>query len=251
MITRLSIVIISWNTLHRLRPCLEAMSDVLNRQDVELIWVDNGSTDGAAEFMAKTYQDSKRILLEKNRGVAVARNRGIEQANGEYVLLLDDDTIPSAEAIDRMMQHLDTTPTAGLCAVALKSPEGDLQDSFKAFPSPLVKLRNVIAARIGKKRETKLPEGIIHPVYVIGACQMFRRKIIGNVGLLDEAIFFGPEDADFCLRISKAGYTIDYLPDAHIIHHWRRMTTRSLTNKTSRMHIRALLHFYVKQRRVF
>ncbi len=251
MTIRLSIVIISWNTLHRLHPCLEAISDVLNRPDVELIWVDNGSTDGASTYMEQTHPDSQRILLEENRGVAYARNRGIERARGQYVLLLDDDTIPSAAAIDRMAEHLDTHPSAGLCTVALVSPEGELQDSFKAFPSPLVKLRNVIAARLGAKRTTRLPEGIIHPVYVIGACQMFRRELVDSIGLLDEAIFFGPEDADFCLRISKAGYTIDYIPDTSIVHHWRRMTTRSLTNRVSRMHISALLHFYIRQRRLF
>lgn len=247
----LSIVIISWNSLPRLRDCIEALAPVLARPETTLYWIDNGSSDGAYEYMAGHCPDARLFRFDTNRGVAAARNVGLSRSQSDYTLILDDDTIPTAEAIDRMTSHLDANPATGICAVALRAPDGSLQDSFKGFPSPLVKIANVVRARLGIGRRVRLPQGVIHPTYVIGACQMIRTDVIRRIGLLDEQIFFGPEDADYCLRASAAGYSIDYLPDASMIHHWQRSTTRSLTSAAARRHISALLHFYRRHRRLF
>ena len=247
----LSIVIISWNSLPMLRRCLESLNPVLSRPDVELIWVDNGSTDGAADFMAERYPQARTRLLPENRGVAYARNRGVEMAKGRYILFLDDDTEASARAIDTLTGYLDANPQVGIAACALRDRDGNLQDSFKPYPGLWQKARNVLRSKFsGRPRTVELPAGVINPVYVIGACQMIRREVFEQVGLLDEAIFYGPEDADLCIRARKQGLETAYLPGVRILHHWRRITTRSLTAPASRRHIRALLHFWRKHRRL-
>lgn len=248
----LSVVILSWNSLAQLRPCLESLRGVLARPGVELIWVDNGSSDGAADYVAQAFPEARRIVLPENRGVAAGRNCGLRVARGENVLILDDDTEASAEAIDALSAHLREHPECGIAACALRDSGGRLQHSFKSYPGVGVKIANVLRAKLGRPdKEVKLPRGVIHPCYVIGACQMFRASLLREVGLLDENIFYGPEDADFCLRASKAGYSIDFLPQVSILHHWRRITSRSLTSAGSRAHIRALLYFWRKHRRWF
>lgn len=248
---RLSVVIISWNSLPMLRRCLQALRPVLARPDVELIWIDNGSADGSAAYMAAEHPDAVTRLLPENRGVAFARNRGVELARGRYILFLDDDTEAAPEAIDELMRHLDTHPGTGVAGCALRDKDGHLQDSFKPYPGLWQKVRNVFRSKVGgKPRRVCLPDTVIYPVYVIGACQMIRREVFARVGLLDEAIFYGPEDADLCIRARKAGWDTAYLPHVSILHHWRRITSRSLTSPASRRHIRALLHFWRKHRRL-
>ena len=88
-----------------------------------------------------------------------------------------------------------------------------------------------------------------HPYYVIGACQVFRRDVLGKVGLLDEGIFYGPEDCDFCIRVRKAGFTIDYLPQLRLTHDWRRATRRSPLGTLGRRHLKALLRFWMRHPR--
>lgn len=234
-----------------LRRCLQALKPVIGRDDVELIWVDNGSTDDAASFVSANYPEAKHKLLSENRGVAYARNRGVEMAAGQFILFLDDDTEASAEAIDFMLSYMQAHPQTGIAGCALRDSEGRLQDSFKAYPGLWCKVRNVVSSKLGiRRKELQLPANVVFPTYIIGACQLIRRQVFDKVGLLDEAIFYGPEDADLCIRARKAGYSTAYLPQVSILHHWRRITSRSLTSQASRRHISALLHFWHKHRRL-
>lgn len=155
---KLSIVIISWNSLPMLRRCLESLRPVVSRQDVELIWVDNGSTDGSEEWVEREFPEVNSIILDRNYGVAYARNRGVEQAKGEYLLFLDDDTESTPESIDAMMRHLDTHPETGMCGVALRDGDGNLQDSFKEFPGIGVKVRNVLRSHLRVRKWSSPPE---------------------------------------------------------------------------------------------
>ena len=241
-----------------LERCLESLRPVLDRRDTELIWVDNGSTDGSAEYVRREFPGAKTRILPRNRGVAYARNRGVEMASGEYILFLDDDTEASADAIDTLIQYLDSHEDTGIIGCALRAADGQLQESFKGYPGLMCKIRNVLRSKLRRSnRPVALPADIIYPVYVIGACQMIRSEVFERVGLLDEAIFYGPEDADLCLRAAhrgartpQQGWRTAYLPQVSILHHWRRITTRSLTSPVSRAHIRALIHFWLKHRRL-
>lgn len=249
----LSIVILNCNQCgHTLRlldslfPYLEANSDT------DAVIVDNGSSDGSPELITgwcerhpSVEQQIKLIPLTHNHGVAPARNIGINASSGQFILILDNDTIINATALDGLRQHLTDNPRCGICAPALLSPQGELQASAKPYPSLRLKIAHVI--RPGQELARERAEmSSPHPWYVIGACQMLRRSTYESVGPLDENIFYGPEDADYCARVRHAGFTIDYLPHLNIIHDWRRATRRSPLSRLGLIHARALLHFWWK-----
>lgn len=248
---RLSVIVICWNSLPRLGKLLPTLAESLRHIDAETIVIDNGSTDGTGEYLACNHPEVHYRRLGRNRGVAYARNRGIEMAGGEYVWLLDDDTEVNTGAITAMLHHMDTHPSCGICACRLTDAGGAVQDSCKPYPGLGVKISNALGRRTPSPyRAAMAGKTMFHPVYVIGACQLIRASVIKECGILDETIFYGPEDADFCLRATAAGYTVDYLPHVNIIHHWRRLTTTSLLSRLGRAHIKALLYFWAKHRRL-
>lgn len=226
----------------------------------ELIIIDNGSTDGTrsavADLLGSLASQLQYFYNERNLGVAGGRNIGLRNARKDYILILDNDTVVTPEALDALRDHLSANPRCGLCGPALISPEGNIQASAKPFPGLGIKLRHVLSPlSFGLiESETDSEKGAMQPggtpLYLIGACQMFRREIIDRIGLLDERIFYGPEDADWCIRIAAEGFTIDYLPTIRIIHHWQRATTRNPFSRLSRLHARALLYFYRKHHRI-
>lgn len=253
--TDLSIVVLTCNQCALTRRLLESL-DALMRSDLktEVIIVDNGSTDGtrtAVEAMGLPWQANlKYICLPANIGVAPGRNVGLRNASGRVIMILDNDTIADCRSIEYMYARLISDSTIGILAPALRSPSGQLQDSAKPFPGLGLKLRHFISQKW--RRQDEVPAmGECEPFYVIGACQMFRRETLDRTSLLDERIFYGPEDADFCMRVRAAGFRIVYDPEAVIIHDWQRATSRRRFSRLSMLHIRALLYFYHKHRRLF
>lgn len=251
--TTVSVVILCWNSRKRLERLFPTLRETLAPYNAEVILVDNGSEQEAEPF-AREYglPGLKVIRLERNHGVAYGRNRGIEASKGKYVWILDDDTEVNPSALATMLTHMEQNPKCGVCGCRLTDANGIVQESYKPFPGLSVKLRNILHIKSKSPYLTELAESnIIHPVYVIGACQLIRHEVIRETGPLDERIFYGPEDADFCLRVAKAGYTVDYLTTATIIHHWRRLTTTSPVSPLGRKHIKALFHFWHRHKRLF
>lgn len=245
----LSVVIITWNQYGVLSRCLSSLNEVMRRDDAEIIVVDNGSTDGTTEKLKKEFPGLKLIANDCNKGVAYARNRGIEIAKGDKILILDNDTIVNSEAIEGMEKYLDENPQMGICGCKLMDGEGNVQKSCKEYPGLGVKLRNIMG--LGSDISESIGDEPVEPVYLIGACQMIRRQVVDQIGLLDEKIFYGPEDADYCIRAAKAGWKVIYLPGYSIIHLWRRATRKNIFSPLSRKHIKALLYFYFKHKRLF
>lgn len=252
----LSIVILTCNQAALTLRCLDSLSAYMEgHADAEVVLVDNGSADGTLARVAdRHYRWSERLVtryLETNRGVAAGRNVGLHAARGRVLMILDNDTVVTAGAVEALVGYVLSHTEAGVVAPRLVSPQGVVQGSAKPFPGLMVKIRNVLSHSSPEMPE--MPDGLsaIEPYYVIGACQVFRREVLDRVGPLDEKIFYGPEDADFCARVRGEGYKIIYLPSITIVHDWQRATTRRVLSPLGRRHIRALLYFYVKHRRVF
>lgn len=249
---RLSIIVLTCNQCHFTLRLLESMAGYLlsRAEDVELILVDNGSTDGTADKVGEWVRlncitNLRTIISPENLGVARGRNLGLSAATGSALMLLDNDTIACAETFNSLLEYVESNLQCGVAAPALYSPSGELQASAKPYPGILLKLSHIV--RPGKElpREHEELEKL-HPFYVIGACQILRRDVLTRVGLLDQKIFYGPEDADFCIRVRNAGYTIDYLRHLSLTHDWQRATRRSPFGKLGRLHIKALLHFWLR-----
>ena len=249
---KISIVIISWNQLAILQNCLVSLKEIMKRSDVEVLIADNGSKDGTAKFLKEQYPSVKLIELSENKGVAFARNRVLEKASGDYLFILDNDTIVSKEAIEGLEKFMDEHPEAGICGCKLIDANNQIQDSAKKYPGLNEKISNILnGSQYRYSYNEKTRATIFEPVYLIGACQFVRRKAFEETGFLDEKIFYGPEDADFCIRVKKAGWHIYFLPHYSIFHLCRRMTNKKLFSKMAFRHIFALLYFYKKHKRYF
>ena len=247
--TRLTIVILTCSQRTLTRHCLLSLGALVGDPRVRVIVVDNASSDDTAAMLNRDFPTVEVIVNDTNRGVAPARNQGITAATGDYVLLLDNDTLASPQAVNALMEYADSHPRVGLCACRLTGADGAVQDSLKPYPGLLAKVRNVLGLKPAATQFHIDDDGAIEPTYVIGACQLIRREAINEVGLLDEAIFYGPEDADYCLRLASAGWLIRYLPWVTITHLWQRATTRRLLSPLGRKHIAGLWHFWRKHHR--
>lgn len=244
---RVSVIVLTCNQCDVTLRCLEALSPfMLRHEDAELVLVDNGSSDGTQEMVENCVFPWKSRLgyyvSEKNLGVAAGRNIGLRKAVGGTLILLDNDTLPAADVLDALLEKVENNQDVGVAAPALCSPDGIVQCSAKPFPGLIEKVRNVLS--IGRT------DNLLQPCYVIGACQAFRRDVADAAGPLDEKIFYGPEDADFCIRVRNAGYRIVYCPELTLIHDYRRATTRRLWSRLARRHFSALMYFWWKYKRL-
>jgi len=226
----LSVIVITHNRLEKLKRCLDSIKKALPSAD--LIVVDNGSTDGTREYL-RSLPGIENIRLESNAGVAKARNAGVGKAQGKYIMFLDDDAwiaeLDMKAILDFFAQHPDT----GMIAPRILYPDGRIQESVRAFPtlkaifwrgSGLYKLSPNASFY---KRYVSFNGASIHPVdWAIGACQMIKRAVFDDVGLLDEHYHFGYEDTDMCRRMKRSGYKVIYWPDAVVYHEYARKSAK-------------------------
>lgn len=246
----LSVVILTYNQRDFTLRCLESIKPLMADDRYEVILVDNGSTDGTRSEVEESYKSVKYLYQNKNLGVAAGRNVGLREARGKKLMLLDNDTIVPSGAIEALSAYLDGHPEVGLVAPRLESPDGRLQKSWKEFPGIFRKICNVMTRGKSSHYSETLPDSEIEPFYVIGAAQLFTRDVLDKCGELDENIFYGPEDADFCIRVRKAGKKVVYNPKVMIIHDWQRVTTGKIFSPMGRKHMKGLLYFYLKHRRL-
>ena len=246
-----SIIILTWNSEQHIGACLASLDQGLKEYSSEIIVIDNGSSDRTCSIVREARPDVRLVSNPENRGVAPARNQGIRLAQGKYILILDDDTVVQPEALDCLIRYMEDHPETGLCGPRLTGADGELQLSCRRFPTLTDKVARRLPGVLSRKvtRETEMADwdhGTIRAVdYVIGACQLIRQSALQEVGLLDERIFYGPEDVDMCLRLHQAGWRVVYNPDAVVVHEERRMS-RSLGSGLVWKHICGLGYYFWK-----
>ena len=204
-----------------------------------------------------------------NLGVSRARNIGLQKAKGEYIWILDIDTIANKETFDTMLCFIESNKLCGICGSKQASSEGFVQDSCRKLPSVTYKIYTFLEILFSKvgflkrfvPRIKELNESQFYHSqmqqntpfeveYIIGANQLIRKKAADETGLLDENIFYGPEDADYCLRMAMHGWKIFYLPQVSIIHEYQRITNKKLFSKMTFKHAKALIYFFWKHKRI-
>lgn len=229
----LSIIIVNWNNKDILRDCLNSIYHTHNVSKCEIIVVDNYSKDGSVELIKSEFSDV--VLLEnvENLGFARANNQAIKIARGNYILLLNNDTVvTNTYCFDRMIEYMKKNLQVGILGCKLLYPDGTLQSCGESFPSVwgIFKSQILFAKtwkRLGKnKQEDNYSKKID---FVCGACLMTRKEILDKVGLLKEKYFMYGEDVEFCYRAHKAGYEIGVLANESIIHLHSKSTEKNLT----------------------
>lgn len=249
---KLSVIILTWNSKEFLCACLSSLYASLQISDYEIIVVDNGSQDGTAETIRQDFPEINLIKNNSNRGVAPARNQALQVARGEFLLFLDVDTVVGNSAVETLIQFLEDNPAVGLVAPKLVYPNGQLQYSCRKFPTVWTKVLRRIPQKLAERfLSDELYEGwnydsVREVDYVIGACQLIRRKVFEEVGYLDDRMFYGPEDVDYCLRLRMVGWKVTYNPKATIIHKEQRVTKSRFFSIVTWRHLLALIRYFNK-----
>jgi GT2 family glycosyltransferase len=227
---------------------MECLRSLLSQQvegGFEVIVVDNASADGTVEAVRENFPAVKVIANANNRGFAAANNQALAVARGEYVLLLNPDTVVPAGALGALLAVADQHPQAGALAPKLLNTDGSLQLSCRRFPNPWAALfRNTILGRLFPKepwtREYLMadwPHDEVREVdWASGAALLLRRAAIEQVGWLDEHFFWGSEDVDYCKRLWEAGWRVLYTPQPAIIHRIGGSTDRAVLPTIYRRH---------------
>lgn len=223
----ISIIIVNYNTRELLRACLHSLIQQTTDLAYEIIVVDNASTDGSREMLAREFSQVHVVPNNHNRGFASANNLGIRLASGRYVLLLNSDTIILESAIQQSLTYMAQHPHASILGCKLLNPDGTLQPSCRSFPNLWNLFCEASFLYLVFKR-TRLFGGYYmshfdhasarRVDYVMGAFLLTRRELFERVGLLDEDYFMYTEEADWCYRAAQQGYQTHFTPVAQIIH---------------------------------
>lgn len=235
---KLSIIIVNYNVKYFLRQLIQSIHASSVDFTFEIIVVDNASTDGSVEFLRREFSQLRLIINERNLGFSKANNIGIGESTGEYVLLLNPDTILQEDTLQLCVSYMDSHPKAGALGCRMIDGSGHyLPESKRGFPSPRVALfknlgLSALFPQSGYFNEYylgNLNEFEVNEVDVLtGAFMLLRREALDKCGLLDEDFFMYGEDIDLSYRIKQAGYQIIYFPRTTIIH-FKGESTRKQT----------------------
>jgi hypothetical protein len=221
---KLSIVIICWNDLRVIRDCLRSIFEGTHNTDFEVIVSDNGSVDDSTEFIRKHYPTVRVVENQQNLGFARGNNAGICVSRGEYVLILNPDTIIHDGALDKLVGFADRHPEAGAFGCRVLNPDGTYQVSARLFPT----IRRYWVSALGLAR---LSSAFVYEEYPrwrgdteraidwqSGCCVMFRGDLLKGLGGFDEQFFYHFEEVDLCHRVWNAGQPVLFTPEAVITH---------------------------------
>lgn len=250
----ISAVIVSWNAKDFLLDCLRSIKGRGAGKSIEIIVVDNASTDGSPEEVEREFPGVKLIRNETNKGFAAANNIGIEQSTGKYICLINSDVWVLENCLDRLCDYMDSNPSIGMVAPKILNPDMTLQVSCRRFPG----LWNNFCPAFGMNRvfgETRFFGGehmfffrhdVVRRVNVLVGCfLMVRREALDVVGLLDERFFMYVEDIDWCRRVWAAGWEVVFFPDAQAIH-YRGGSSSNAPAKFAMEQERARLQYWKK-----
>lgn len=218
-VAELSILIVSYNTLALLRECLTSIIATTSDMMPEITVVDNHSEDGSARMVAEEFPGVTLIANERNAGFAAANNEAYRQCGGNYVLLLNPDTIVHGSAITDMLAYLKQHADVGIVTCRLLNSDGTTQRSVRAFPSILRNLGEIVGRSVYEPDRFYRAKDAQDIQDVIGACLMLRRAALDDEDPFDERFFLYSEDKDLCWRVRQSGWRIVFLPWAEITHH--------------------------------
>jgi GT2 family glycosyltransferase len=247
---RVTIVVVASSVRAELERCFDSIARYADMPQ-ETILVDNASTDDTIAWARVAHPQVIIVRLSRNVGVA-ARDHGLRRARASYTMFLDSDAVLTPRALPTMVEALEANPAWGLVGPRLLYADGTLQLSARRFPPPLLPIlrrpplswffENSKAVRRHLMADDSYDR--TRPVlYVLGACQLFRTSLARVAGPFDDRVFLGLDDADWCIRIRDAGGEIVYLPEATVVHDYRRLTARRPVSRAAWRHLQAFVYF--------
>lgn len=238
--------------------CLCSLQANRSSFSYEIIVVDNGSSDQTVSYIRRQYPDVIVVENAENLGFAGGNNLGIRLAKGEYIFLLNPDTIVRPRAVDILVSFMDANPDVGVCGPKLLNEDGTIQRSVRHFPSFRgVLYGHTICRMLGLFRSHHRKWMMRDFAYdrqmdvdqVMGAAMMIRRSVLDRIGGMDESYFMYLEEVDLCYAIKQNGSRIVFLPDAVITHLGGRSSSQSPTRRL--MMLESMVKFFRKHRKGF
>lgn len=251
----LSIIIVNYNVKEFIQNLIQSIYKASTSISCEVIIVDNASTDGSVEFLHDKFPEVQIIANKNNLGFSKANNQGIKVSKGNYLLLLNPDTLVREDTFTRLIQFFQQHPQAGLIGCKILNPDGTLQLACRrSFPGPWTSFCKVTGLSslfpksplFARYNLTYLDENETYEVDAIsGSFMMFRKEVFEKIGGLDEQFFMYGEDLDFCYRVQKSGYKIYYIHNTQIIHYKGESTKRSSLDENRIFY--SAMHLFVKK----
>lgn len=271
MTPELSIIVLCANTRELVVPCLESIQRHAPSTALEVILVDNASSDGTEDAVRSRFPAVRIIRNEENIGFARANNEALRVCRGEFALLLNDDTLILEGTLDELLGVMRRHPRAGIVGCRHVNGEGATQPAAGALPGYMTQvasfygLRRLLSARTATRLSAapglgklvrRLTQGYFIPFerneetkrvgFISGACMLVRRELWEEIGLLDEEIFIYLEDVDWCRRAADAGWELYYVPTATIVHYGGQSSMKTSSGRTyhiSERRIRSLMYY--------
>lgn len=249
-----SAVVLSFNSKRYIEHCVRSLveSQKICGLSLEIWVVENGSTDGSVEILRsleKEFEEALHVIYQsENTGTTRSRNLALRQASGRSILILDSDAYMNPLALRAMLDYQAAHAKVGLVVPKLIYPSGKFQLSVDVFPTVARKIQRYLALRELEQRETAAVTGPVD--YAISACWLLDAAAVQMTGLLDERIFYSPEDVDYCIRLWKSGFEVHYFPEVSVVHDAQEISRPKGwgVNRFTIRHAKGLLYLFVKHR---
>lgn len=245
-----AICIVSFNTRDLLAACLHS---VYESQGVtfDVHVVDNGSSDGSAEMVAREFPRVHLVRNPVNAGFAAANNLVIQPSAGRYVLLLNPDTVVRPGTLAQMVRFMDAHQETAVCGPRILYGDGRFQSCGYRFPTLMGEIRQsknvdkVLRRLIGEEPVIEVRPEPFEVEWVDGACFLMRRETIDQIGALDEQFFLYAEELDWCYRARQAGWRIFALPHVEMVH-YQGQSSSQISDFSLALLVETRLRYYRK-----
>jgi GT2 family glycosyltransferase len=237
---KISIIVVNYNVEFFLEQCLNSVREALKDVSGEVLVVDNNSIDNSVSMVAEKFPEFTLIANKDNLGFSKANNQGMKIAKGEYILLLNPDTVVQEDTFSKVLHFMDEHPDAGGLGVKMVDGKGRfLPESKRGLPTPAVAFWKLFGFStlfpkskfFGQYHLGYLDKNENHKIQILsGAFMLMRQEALNKVGLLDEAFFMYGEDIDLSYRLTQGGFNNYYFADTSIIHYKGESTKKSSVN---------------------
>jgi GT2 family glycosyltransferase len=224
---KLSVIIVCWNDFKVIVNCLKSIYAETKSIEFEVIVSDNGSTDGSPAYIREHFPQVQLIENGANLGYGRSNNVGIRRARGEYILMLNPDTILLDRTFEKLVEFADRHPQAGAFGCRVLNPDGSYQNPARPLPT----VTGLLIAALGLRWLGRLSSAFESDVYPgwegrtertigfqCGCCVLFRGDLLKKLGGFDERFFWNFDETDLCFRTWKHGSSILFTPNAEITH---------------------------------
>ncbi len=241
----LSVILVSFNDRKHLEKCLQSLKGFPPEVALEIVLVDNNSSDGSPDLIKNKFPEVKLLCASENLGFAKACNLGILASSGEFVLFLNSDTIAEVQALSVLLDEMKRNPSIGAVGPALLSEQGTYQVSFGKRVDFFSEFIQKGFFNLYYAKKLKSDKKVREVGWLSAACLLVRREALEEAGCFDENYFLYFEDIDLCYKIRQEGWTLRFCPQVQISHIGG--TSTSAVKNSSRYHYRkSQIYFYRK-----